>query len=124
MCWWKQFCVLLPQSASPEPASASTVVCTHYASSSSASTVHARCPSDPYQQAPSTTQPLLNFPPPPQVWLSYAKFEATPLAVLATPADEDEERTEEERQQQLAEAEAAEGGEAGTGGGVRHPALG
>lgn len=55
------------------------------------------------------------FPPPPQVWLSYAKFEATPLAVLATPADEDEERTEEERQQQLVEAEEAEGGEAGTG---------
>lgn len=52
----------------------------------------------------------------PQVWLSYAKFEATPLAVLATPADEDEAQTEEERAQQLEEAVAAEGGEAGTGG--------
>jgi len=35
--------------------------------------------------------------------------------VLATPVDEDEGRTEEERAQQLAEAEEAEGGEAGTG---------
>ncbi|PRW59332.1 Crooked neck 1 [Chlorella sorokiniana] len=49
-----------------------------------------------------------------KVWLSYAKFEATPLAVLATPEDEDEARTEEERAQQLAEVEEAEGGEAGT----------
>lgn len=50
-----------------------------------------------------------------QVWLSYAKFEATPLAVLAMPAEDDEELEEEARQQQLAEAEEAEGGEAGTG---------
>ncbi|KAL4860107.1 Crooked neck-like protein 1 [Chlorella vulgaris] len=49
-----------------------------------------------------------------KVWLSYAKFEATPLAVLAMPAEDDEELEEEARQQQLAEAEEAEGGEAGT----------
>lgn len=35
--------------------------------------------------------------------------------MLATPVDEDEGRTEEEHAQQLAEAEEAEGGEAGTG---------
>jgi hypothetical protein len=58
---------------------------------------------------------LFFFPPLAQVWLSYAKFEATPLAVLATPAEEDEEQDDEARQQQLAEAEAAEGGAAGTG---------
>lgn len=32
-----------------------------------------------------------------QVWLSYAKFEATPLAVLATPPEEGEEEEEETR---------------------------
>ena len=32
-----------------------------------------------------------------KVWLSYAKFEATPLAVLATPAEAEEEEGEEAR---------------------------
>ncbi len=50
-----------------------------------------------------------------QVWLSYAKFEATPLAVLAMPVEEDEALDDEARRQQLAGAEEAEGGEAGTG---------
>ena len=50
-----------------------------------------------------------------KVWLSYAKFEATPLAVLATPPDEDEEAGEEAAAARLAEAEEAEGGAAGTG---------
>jgi hypothetical protein len=59
-----------------------------------------------------TTFPLL---PTTQVWLSYAKFETTPLAILAQPAEEEEGMDEAEQQRQLEEAEAAEGGDEGTG---------
>ncbi|GAB4816800.1 hypothetical protein N2152v2_003846 [Parachlorella kessleri] len=50
-----------------------------------------------------------------KVWLSYAKFEATPLAVLATPPEEEQEEEggSEARRQREAEAAEAEGGAAG-----------